>query len=167
MIGHPLYNICAIRLSSKLSQYFIAISSSEVKVAKIKVSYHNYLKTEFWNKYYDIELQNDLNQIEVNYMIEQNALNQKIKEELCKQQLINSPHKMDKSQYLIARSSSILDIITRGSGIYCLFLNQFAFKSGIRRINKYTFIKQQFNIDVIIFQFHRSSQSVSPCDHIF
>ncbi|CAK75413.1 unnamed protein product (macronuclear) [Paramecium tetraurelia] len=108
------------------SNSFIAISSSEAKVVQIKVFYHNYLKMEFWNKYYDIELQNDLNQIEVNYMIEQIL---SIKNKGGAMQIIANKFTLQNGQlqYIIAKSSSVLDIITRGNGIvileYCSVAN--------------------------------------------
>ncbi|CAD8133589.1 unnamed protein product [Paramecium octaurelia] len=101
------------------SNTFIAISSSETKVAQIKVFYHNYLKMEFWSKYYDIQLQSGLNQIEVNYMIEQIL---QIKNKGGVMQIVANKFTLQNGQfqYLIAKSSSILDIITTGNGIVIL-----------------------------------------------
>ncbi|CAD8203419.1 unnamed protein product [Paramecium octaurelia] len=108
------------------SNSFIAISASKAKVVQIKVFQHNYLKMEFWNKYYDIQLQSDLNQIEVNYMIEQIL---SIKNKGGVMQIIADKFTLQNGQfqYIIAKSSSVLDIITRGNGIvileYCSISN--------------------------------------------
>ncbi|CAK66333.1 unnamed protein product (macronuclear) [Paramecium tetraurelia] len=74
---------------------------------------------ELWNRYYEIKLQDNLNQIDVNFMIEQVL---SIKNKGGVMQLIVEKFTLENGlfQYIIAKSSSVLDIITKGNGIIIL-----------------------------------------------
>ncbi|CAD8197996.1 unnamed protein product [Paramecium octaurelia] len=101
------------------SNSFITISTREAKVEQIKVLNHNYLRKEFWNRYYEIELQDNLNQIDVNFMIEQ-ILSIKNKGGVMQLIVDKLILKNGLFQYIIAKSSSVMDIITKGNGIVIL-----------------------------------------------
>ncbi|CAK76380.1 unnamed protein product, partial (macronuclear) [Paramecium tetraurelia] len=98
------------------SNTFIVIKSNATQIKAIRVFHHNYLRKEFWNTYYNIKLQSNLNQLEINYIITKTL---GINNKGGVMQIIVDKFTLEDGlfQYLIAESSSVFDIITQGTGI--------------------------------------------------
>ncbi|CAD8181135.1 unnamed protein product [Paramecium pentaurelia] len=101
------------------SNSFIKISSNQITIISIKISNHNYIRKEFWNEFYELQLQDNLNEIEVNYMIQQVLSFQNNGGAL---QIYADTFTIENSLflYIIAESSFALNIITKGNGFVTL-----------------------------------------------
>ncbi|CAD8122669.1 unnamed protein product [Paramecium sonneborni] len=105
---------------------FFTIFSYSINITNMQASFHNHLSKEFWNKYYDLNLQNTVTQQEINYLIQKSYsfINQggvmKISAEYFT--LYNSQF-----QYIIAESSTIFKIITQGQGFVDIFKCNFLY----------------------------------------
>ncbi|CAD8209612.1 unnamed protein product [Paramecium octaurelia] len=101
------------------SNTFIAISSKELTIFSITASHHNYVGKEFWNQYYEIQLQNNHDDMEINYLIEQALSFQNIGGVMS---LLVDTLTLKKAifSYIIAESSSVLSIFTKGNGMLVL-----------------------------------------------
>ncbi|CAD8154124.1 unnamed protein product [Paramecium octaurelia] len=98
------------------SNTFIVINSKTTKIKSISVFHHNYLRKEFWNTYYKIQLQSNLNELEINYIITKTL---GINNKGGVMSIIVDQFTLEDGlfQYLIAESSSVFDITTQGTGI--------------------------------------------------